>query len=165
MSVGDVAEFMEQKLYIGFKGKNNASSTLVERLSDSHCLLTNSFAGVKRDIEGLPDHYDSVLMFGIDKNLKNAVRIEHVAEREGARLCSGLDLKEISALLSTAGVRNLISDTPTGYLCNDAYWFALQKFKGKAVFIHIPTMKNMNNSFFERMKEALAVEFLLCDVN
>lgn len=32
-----------------------------------------------------PDHYDSVLMFGIDKNLKNAVRIDRVAEREGVR--------------------------------------------------------------------------------
>ncbi len=77
------AEFMEHRLYIGFKGKNNVSSTLVEYLSDSPCLLTNSFAGVKRDIEGLSEHYDSVLMFGIDMNLKNAVRIECVAQKEG----------------------------------------------------------------------------------
>ena len=64
-------------------------------------------------------------------------------------------MEDISTRLSTAGVQNFISDTPTYYLCNEAYWLALQKYKGKAVFIHIPTMKNMDENFFERMKEAL----------
>mgnify|MGYP003408719407 CR=1 FL=1 len=146
---------MEQKLHIGFKGKKNASSTLVECLSDSPCLLTNSFAGVKRDIKCLADHYDSVLMFGVDKNLKNSVRIERVAEREGIRLYSELDLEDISKRLTTAGVQNSISDIPTHYLCNEAYWFSLQKYKGKAVFIHIPTTNNIDDSFFEKMKEVL----------
>ena len=146
---------MEQRLYIGFKGKNNASSTLVERLSELPCLLTNSFGGVKRDIEYLADYYDSVLMFGVDKNLKNSVRIERVAEREGIRLCSELDLEDISKRLTTAGVRNSISDIPTHYLCNEAYWFSLQKYIGKATFIHIPTTKNADGSFLEKMKAAL----------
>ena len=146
---------MEQRLYIGFKGKSNASSTLVERLSEFPYLLTNSFGGVKRDIEYLADYYNSVLMFGVDKNLKNSVRIERVAEREGIRLYSELDLEDISKRLTTAGVRNSISDTPTHYLCNEAYWFSLQKYKGKAVFIHIPTAKNADGCFLEKMKEAL----------
>ncbi len=146
---------MEQRLYIGFKGKNNASSTLVEYLSERPCLLTNSLPGVNRDIECLSDNYDSVLMFGVDKNLKNTVRIERVAEREGIQLCSDLDLEGISKRLEAAGVMNYISDTPTQYLCNEAYWFSLQKYKGKAVFIHIPTTKNIDDSFFEKMKVAL----------
>ena len=146
---------MEQRLYIGFKGKNNASSTLVENLSESPCLLTNSYGGIKRDIECLSDHYDSVLMFGVDKDLKNTVRIERVAEREGIRLCSELDLEDISKRLTTAGVQNSISDIPTHYLCNEAYWFSLQKYKGKATFIHIPTTKNADGCFLEKMKEAL----------
>ena len=146
---------MEQRLYIGFKGKSNASSTLVERLSEFPYLLTNSFGGVKRDIEYLADYYDSVLMFGVDKNLKNSVRIERVAEREGIRLYSELDLEDISKCLTTVGVRNSISDIPTHYLCNEAYWFSLQKYKGKAMFIHIPTTNNIDDSFFEKMKVAL----------
>lgn len=146
---------MEQRLYIGFKGKNNASSTLVERLSEFPYLLTNSFGGVKRDIEYLADYYDSVLMFGVDKNLKNSVRIERVAERERIRLYSELDLEDISKRLTTVGVRNSISDIPTNYLCNEAYWFFLQKFRGKVVFIHIPTTKHIDDSFFEKMKVAL----------
>ena len=146
---------MEQRLYIGFKGKSNASSTLVERLSEFSYLLTNSFGGVKRDIEYLADYYDSVLMFGVDKYLKNSVRIERVAEREGIRLYSELDLEDISKRLTTAGVRNSISDIPTHYLCNEAYWFSLQKYKGKAMFIHIPTTNSIDDSFFEKMKEVL----------
>jgi len=146
---------MEQRLSIGFKGKNNASYTLVEYLSERPCLLTNSFGGVKRDIEYLPDDYDYVLMFGVDKNLKNTVRIERVAEREGIQSCSDLDLEDISKRLTTAGVMNSISDTPTHYLCNEAYWFSLQKYRGKVVFIHIPTTKNADGSFLEKMKEAL----------
>lgn len=155
MKTGDVAKLMEQRLYIGFKGKNNASSTLVEYLSDRPCLLTNSLPGVNRDIECLSDNYDSVLMFGVDKNLKNTVRIERVAEREGIQLCSDLDLEGISKRLTTAGVQNSISDIPTHYFCNEAYWFSLQKYKGKAMFIHIPTTKNADGCFLEKMKEAL----------
>ena len=146
---------MEQRLYIGFKGKNNASSTLVECLSAGSCLLTNSFGGVKRDIECLSDDYNYVLMFGVDKNLRNTVRIERVAEREGSRLCSDLDLEDISNRLEAVGLVNYISDTPSQYLCNEAYWFSLQKYKGKVVFIHIPTAKNVTDNFLEKMKVAL----------
>lgn len=146
---------MEQRLYIGFKGKNNASSTMVRYLSKNPCLLTNSFGGVKRDIENLIDYYDYVLMFGVDKNLKNSVRIERVAEREGISLLSDLDLDDISKRLNVAGVKNCISNTPTHYLCNEAYWFSLQKFEGNVVFIHIPTIKNIGDDFFEKVREAI----------
>lgn len=146
---------MKQRIYIGFKGKNNASATLVGYLTVNPCLLTNSFGGVKRDIENLEDNYDCVLMFGVDKNLKDSVRIESVAEREGVCLLSDLDLDDISKRLSTVGMMNYISNTPIHYLCNEAYWFSLQKFKGKVVFIHIPTVKNISVGFLEKMKEAL----------
>ncbi len=146
---------MEQRIYIGFKGKNNASSILVNHLSESPYLLTNSFGGVKKDIESLAEAYDCVLMFGIDKNLKNSVRIERFAEREGIRLASDLDLDDISKHLSEVGVMNFVSNTPTHYLCNEAYWFALQKYNGRAVFIHIPTIKNASDDLGEKMKEAL----------
>ena len=146
---------MEQRIYIGFKGKDNASAILVGYLTVNPCLLTNSFGGVKRDIENLEDNYDCVLMFGVDKNLKDSVWIESVAEREGVCLLSDLDLDDISKCLNVAGVKNCISNTPTHYLCNEAYWFSLQKYKGKAAFIHIPTTKSIDDSFFEKMKVAL----------
>lgn len=146
---------MKQRIYIGFKGKNNASATLAEYLSEKPYLLTNSFGGVKRDIDNLADDYDYVLMFGVDKKLNDSVRIEGVAEREGVCLLSDLNLDDISKCLDSAGVMNYISDTPTHYLCNEAYWFALQKYKGKVVLIHIPTIKNLGDDFLEKMLNAL----------
>ena len=86
---------MSRKLYIGFKGKNNASCILVQSISKNHYLLTNSFGGLKKDIELLGDSYDCIIMFGIDKNLRNSVRIEKAAEKESIKF-SVLDLEEIA---------------------------------------------------------------------
>ena len=73
---------MNTKLHIGFKGKNNTSCILVKSISADSYLLTNSFEGLKRDIENLDYSYDCVILFGIDKNLTNTVLIEKAAEKE-----------------------------------------------------------------------------------
>ncbi len=143
---------MERKLYVGFKGKTNASSVLVNYLSESPYLLTNSFGGLKKDIEQLDNDFDAVIMFGIDKNLKDRVRIEAVAEKEGCELVSNIDLENLSHGLDAVGITNNICYRPTHYLCNEAYWFALQKFNGNAIFIHIPSIKNIDEKFLEKMK-------------
>ncbi len=145
-------------LHIGFKGKNNASSIMAEYLSPLPYLLTNSFEGVRKDLERISGNYDYVLMFGIDTNLKDTVRIERVAEREGITLGSELDLEHIAKRLEQAGIAGRISETPTHYLCNEAYWFALHKFNKKAVFIHIPSIKYINEDFLEKMKRALELQ-------
>ena len=145
---------MNRKLYIGFKGKNNASCILAQAISESHYLLTNSFGGLKKDIEMLDNSYDCIVMFGIDKNLKNSVRIEQTAEKDTVE-SSVLDLEKTSECLNFNGVKNYICSEPTHYLCNEAYWFILHKFKGKAVFIHIPSKKYINDIFIEKVKLAL----------
>ena len=61
-----MGKYMSRKLYIGFKGKNNASCILVQSISKNHYLLTNSFGGLKKDIELLGDSSDCIIMFGID---------------------------------------------------------------------------------------------------
>lgn len=117
------------------------------------CLLTNSFEGVKKDIEAIEGNYDFVIMFGCDKSLKDCVRLECFAEKDGVKCETCLDVKLLSETLSRDGVENVISETPTQYLCNEAYWYALQKFEGKVVFIHIPTLKNIDENFISKMKE------------
>lgn len=133
---------MKKVLYIGFKGKNNSSSILVNSLSSQGCLLTNSFAGLKKDIDNLSADYDEVYLFGVDKTLTDSFRIEQCADRENIRLTTVLDLKVISERLSAAGIKSTVSDTPTHFLCNEAYWYLLEKYQGRAVLIHIPTIKN-----------------------
>ena len=143
---------MNGKLYIGFKGKNNASRILAKSISADSYLLTNSFAGLKRDIEAISHSYDSVILFGIDKYLTDTVRIEKVAEKDTAEF-SILNLEEISAQLEAVGISNYLSDKPTNYLCNAAYWYLLRKFNGKAVLIHIPSIKNLNERFIDGIKQ------------
>ena len=94
----------------------------------------------------LPADFDAVCLFGADKNLVDSFRIEQCAEKEGVRLTTELDLDGISEHLSKIGIKNSISKTPTHYLCNEAYWYLLERYRGKAVLIHIPTMKNYCNT-------------------
>ena len=131
-------------LFIGFKGKNNSSAMLVDHLSSHKFLLTYSFAGIKKDIDSLTAEYDKVYLFGADKNLTDSFRIEKCAERNGIQLSTILDTEDIRKKLAHAGITSTISDEPTHYLCNEAYWWLLEKYKGKAVLIHIPTIKHFD---------------------
>ena len=135
---------MNNALFIGFKGQNNASGILVNSLSGQHSLLTNSYVGLKRDIDKLAVDYDEVYLFGVDKSLLDSFRIEKYAEREGMKRTTILDLNEITERLSVSGIKSTISKKATHYLCNAAYWYLLEKYGGRAVLIHIPTIKYYN---------------------
>lgn len=145
---------MSKVLFVGFKGKNNSSSILVKQLSDEIFLLTNSFEGVRRDIGSLVEKYDLLIMFGVDKTLTSEIRIEKKASKNGETLVSDVELKRLVKKFDSAGLSAIVSDEPTAYLCNEAYWYALNKFSGRAVFIHIPTIKNIDESFIKKMKAA-----------
>lgn len=146
---------MKRILYIGFKGKHNSSSILVQSIAQNYCLLTNSFNGLKKDIEHIEEDYDFIVMFGVDKKLETSLRIERVAEKNGVRYSSTLDIEDISERLDVVGVKNHISASPTHYLCNEAYWYILKKFNGKAAFIHIPTIKYIDDNLIKKVKHAL----------
>ena len=133
---------MGKILFIGFKGKNNSSAILVNSLSQQKCLLTNSFSGVKRDIDSLPKEYDEVYLFGVDKYLTDSFRIELCAEKENVKLKSILDFNEIKEQLKAVGIKSTISHNATHFLCNEAYWHLLKKYHGRVVLIHIPTIKH-----------------------
>lgn len=142
---------MNRKLFIGFKGKNNPSCILAKSISADSYLLTNSFNGLKRDIESLSCSCDSVILFGIDKNLTDTIRIEKAAELD-TKNYSILDLENMSKQFDTVGISNYLSDNPTHYLCNAAYWYLLRKFNGKAVLIHIPSIKNISEHLMDSIK-------------
>ena len=143
-------------LFTGFKGKNNSSSLLAEKLSPEHLLLTNSYTGLKRDIDSIDKEYDLVVMFGVDTTLTSTVRIENVASLDDKTVSPTLDLGEIANSLKTAGISAVISDTPTAYLCNAAYYHMLNRFSGKAIFIHVPPVKYVDMSFVQKMKAGLS---------
>ena len=144
-------------IFIGFKGKNNNSSIIAQTLAENygHCLLlTNSFYGVQKGIEDIADVYQTAFLFGIDKTLRNEICIETIAQKSSEKYRTKIDFQKLSRCFEAAGILCTISDSPTFYLCNEAYWFALQKFKGNAILIHIPTIKNADENFAENIKKA-----------
>lgn len=147
---------MKKVLYVGFKGKNNFSCTMAENMSQEHLLLTNSRDGLRKDIASACREYDQVIMFGVDKTLTSTVRIERVAVKEGKKIVSKLNLERLKDSLGDAGIPAVISENPTVWLCNDAYWHALHKYSGNVVFIHVPTIRHADEISLEKMKLAIS---------
>lgn len=138
-------------IYTAFKGKNNSSCQLLSKISGEKLFLTNSFEGLKCDITRISDTYSLVMMFGVDTNLKDMVRIERVAEYDGREETTKIDCEMIRKHMEENDVRCIISEVPTRFLCNAAYYHMLQKTDGKAVFIHIPSLKNMTETMMGKL--------------
>mgnify|MGYP000478572367 CR=1 FL=1 len=58
----------------------------MSRFQGDKIFLTNSFSGLHREISGLSADYDLIFMFGLDKRLRESVRIEGRAELDGQTL-------------------------------------------------------------------------------
>ncbi len=142
-------------LYTCFKGKYNASFQLVSEICGDKLYLTNSFDGLKRDIANQSEGYDFVIMFGIDKNLENVVRIERVAEYDGVVARTKADVEKMKRRFDETKIQYIIADKPTPYLCNAAYFHMLQKMGGRVVFIHIPTVKNVSEDMMAELRECV----------
>jgi len=136
-------------LYTGFKGNGNSSCRLSDFFEGDKLLLTNSFGGLRRDIEGVAKEYGAAFMFGLDKHLKESVRIEVCAQKDGKRLQTALDFSSAAAAFKAEGLNCLVSASPTNYLCNDAYFNMLEKLNGRALFFHIPPVRYMTEDMYK----------------
>lgn len=142
-------------LYVAFKGNGNSANKIVRNLSGDKLFLTNSYGGLKKDIDHINATYDFVYMFGLDKALKGNVRIECVAQRDDICLYSDMDFHSIAMKLNRSGIITHIGNTPTQSLCNEAYWYMLRKFNCHAVFIHVPSIKYITEEFIEKVRMVL----------
>jgi len=142
-------------LYVGFKGSYNSSNKLVNHFNGEKIFLTNSFSGLKRDIQTIDKEYEFVYMFGLDKKLKKSVRIEKCAEKDGKIIYTETDIDKLICKLKRYKLRSSVSEKPTHYLCNEAYYYMLIKMKCPVVFIHIPSIKFFTDEMMERLVEAL----------
>ena len=144
-------------LYVAFKGKGNSSNKIVSNFTGDKLFLTNSYKGLKRDIDSVNDTYDLVYMFGLDKKLRGDIRIDSVAEKDGVRLCSDIDLETIKIKLNEIGIAAGIGTTPTKYLCNAAYWYMLNKYDNCVVFFHVPSIRYITEEYIVNIRKALGV--------
>ena len=63
---------------------------------------------------------------------------------------SNYDVAQLSKIMDSYAIVNSVSNVPTQYLCNAAYYHMLCINKN-AVFIHIPSEKGMNDALMERL--------------
>ena len=136
-------------LYTAFKGKNNTSYQVASSLNGTVLFLTNSFQGLEKDIATVVNDYDVVYMLGVDKSLKNKIKIETCAEYNGERIFTAFNIPELEKRI-TNKLSYSNSARPTKNLCNAAFYHMLKKNQN-TVFIHIPSISGMNN----RLKEAI----------
>lgn len=115
-----------QALYVAFKGDGNSSNKIVRSFSGDKLFLTNSYNGLKKDIDHINGTYDVVYMFGLDKRLKGNVRIDCVAQRGEECLYSDVNIHSIALELNESGIITYMGNTPIQSLCNEAYWHMLK---------------------------------------
>lgn len=143
------------RLYVAFKGTGNSSNKIVRNLKGDKLFLTNSFDGLKRDIEGESGIYDTVYMFGLDKNLKGRIRVEQCATKNNISISSELDIEKLIVNLNKSGIAAEMGNTPKESLCNTAYWYMLNKYYNKVAFFHVPSIKYINEDFISKIKLTL----------
>ena len=84
---------------------------------------------------------------------KNKIKIETCAEYNGERIFTEFDISELKNRIDNK-MSYSISDCPTKYLCNSAYYHMLKKNKN-TVFIHIPSIAGVDNCLKEAIIELL----------
>ena len=137
-------------LFTAFKGVHNTSFQLVDQTVANHILLTNSFQGLEKDISFISSDYSIVYMFGVDKKLIDKVRIETCAKYNDETVCTDFNVHYLETMLRSVGVSYSISDKPTRFLCNAAYYHMLKK-NPNTVFIHIPSLKGMSIELMNKL--------------
>lgn len=137
-------------LFTAFKGKLNTSFQLASQLNGNTLFLTNSILGLEKDIKSLAEKYDAVYMLGVDKDLDREVRIERYAQCNLDKIETGFDIQALSDQMTAHQIRHHISNTPTQYLCNAAYYHMLCKNRN-AVFVHIPSIKGIDKGFMAQL--------------
>ena len=67
-----------------------------------------------------------------------------------------IDYNDIINSVNKYNIKSRLADNPTRYLCNDAYWQLLNKFSGRALLIHIPTVKYFGDDLLCRLQKAFS---------
>ena len=137
-------------LFTAFKGTHNTSFQLVDQIGADSILLTNSFQGLEKDISSISGNYSAVYMFGVDKHLADKVRIETCANNNDETVNTNFDILGLKRRLKSGEISHTVSDKPTFYLCNAAYYYMLKK-NPNTVFIHIPSLKGMSIEMMNRL--------------
>ena len=114
-------------------------------------LLSKERTGLEKTVEVYKE-YKKVVMFGVDKKLSECIRFESVAQKDGQVIHTSFDMAPYIHLAAENNIRYCASDIPTKYLCNEAYFCMLRKMSCPVLFVHIPGLAHMSETFFQKLK-------------
>ena len=130
-------------LFTGFKGFNNTSKVIIDKINNDKLLFNNSYKDIDIQLANSNvEEYDLIKMLGLRSNLKKSIRVEINSFLNDELVTTNLSYCNVKKYFNDNGISCIVNDKPTNYLCNYAYHKVLQKNK-KTIFIHIPELKNI----------------------
>ena len=137
--------------------RSNGFDTLIlpnDKVKDSEKLINKIIDGT----------YDYVFSFGQKPNIKNKVYIETTAKNGVISVETDFDCERLQKLFKSNGVAAKISHNAGTSYCNSLYFNGLSyiqnsKLKTKMVFVHIPFLKNIDDtdSFFAKIIDVISM--------
>lgn len=67
----------------------------------------------------------------------------------------GEQMPTLYAAFKGSGIMTHIGNTPTQFLCNEAYWYLLKKCNCHALFFHVPSIKYVTEDFIAKIRAVL----------
>lgn len=136
-------------LITSFKGKNNSSSLLLNRIRANRTdklELTNSFITSENELKNKisKNKYKYIISFG-QKPDCNHIYLELFGSKNDDKLESTFPYKDLMVFLEENNIKYSTSKNAGNYLCNNIYYEGMKYIKDnaldiKVIFIHVPSI-------------------------
>ena len=152
-------------LLTAFRGSSSEQLIKYAKEFDSLILPNDKVKDSEKLINKIIDGtYDYVFSFGQKPNIINKVHIETTARNGVTSVETDCDCERLQKLFESNGVVAKISRNAGTSYCNSLYFNGLlyiqnNKLKTKMVFVHIPFLKNIDNtdSFFAKIIDVISM--------
>lgn len=136
-------------LLTGFKGKNNSSSLLLNKIRANETdklELTNSFVTSEKELKNKisKNKYKYIISFG-QKPDCNHICIELFGNKNNNQVETSFPYKDLISILKENNIEYSLSKDAGNFLCNNIYYEGMKYIKDnsldtKMIFIHIPSI-------------------------
>lgn len=155
---------MNNILLIVFRG--SSAESLLKYADNFHTLTlpNNKAKDSEKLIQAISNrNFDLVFSLGQRPNIKNKVHIETTAKDGDIYINTDFDCKNLKILFEQNGIVAKISHNAGTSYCNSLFYNGMKYIKSsniktKMVFVHIPFLKNIDNTemFFKKIIKAIS---------
>lgn len=132
-------------LFTGFKGYNNPTSTIINKIIDKGINDTLLFNNSYKQLDKInTEEYDLILMLGLRNNLRKNIRIEVNLLLDTELSTTHISYDKLRKYFLDNDIGCIVNEKPTNYLCNYTYHKVL-KCNKNTIFIHLPSLKYIND--------------------